>query len=204
MTKAIPAALHHTCFLVRDLEGTAQQLSDALGIGPWNIWTITPAECRVHGQVSPFSFRVALADVGGNTFELITPHSGETVYNELRKCRDKSASRAGARSRIGNGRRRPDRNQQRHRQRPRRQRGFAQRLGRYRREQQRRHLVMEDGHSRRPCAEPDGHDQRRRRKRRLGHDALRPDRYDQEGGAYLQVLPDKPRPPHHRRRPRDP
>ena len=31
MTKAIPAALHHTCFLVRDLEGTAQRLSDALG-----------------------------------------------------------------------------------------------------------------------------------------------------------------------------
>lgn len=82
MTKAIPAALHHTCFLVRDLEGTAQQLSDALGIGPWNIWTITPAECRVHGHASPFSFRVALATVGGGTFELIAPHSGRSVYEE--------------------------------------------------------------------------------------------------------------------------
>jgi catechol 2,3-dioxygenase-like lactoylglutathione lyase family enzyme len=82
MTKAIPVALHHTCFLVRDLEGTAQRLSDALGIGPWNIWTITPEECRVHGQVSPFSFRVALATVGGGTFELVTPHSGRSVYEE--------------------------------------------------------------------------------------------------------------------------
>lgn len=82
MTKTIPVALHHTCFLVRDLEGTAQQLSDALGIGPWNIWTITPTECRVHGQVSPFSFRVALATVGGGTFELVTPHSGRSVYEE--------------------------------------------------------------------------------------------------------------------------
>lgn len=82
MTKAIPAALHHTCFLVRDLEGTAQQLSNALGIGPWNIWTITPAECRVHGHVSPFSFRVALATVGGGTFELVSPHSGRSVYEE--------------------------------------------------------------------------------------------------------------------------
>ncbi len=82
MTRAIPVALHHTCFLVRDLEGTAQRLSDALGIGPWNIWTITPAECRVHGQVSPFSFRVALATVGGGTFELITPHSGRSVFDE--------------------------------------------------------------------------------------------------------------------------
>jgi hypothetical protein len=82
MTKATPAALHHTCFLVRDLEGTAQQLADTFGIGPWNIWTITPAECRVRGQVSPFSFRVALATVGGGTFELITPHTGRSVYDE--------------------------------------------------------------------------------------------------------------------------
>jgi methylmalonyl-CoA/ethylmalonyl-CoA epimerase len=82
MTSASPVALHHTCFLVRDLEGTAQKLSDALGIGPWNIWTITPSECRVHGQVSPFSFRAALATVGGGTFELVSPHSGRSVYDE--------------------------------------------------------------------------------------------------------------------------
>ena len=82
MTRTVPAALHHTCFLVHDLEGTARRLSDALGIGPWNIWTITPAECRVRGQVSPFSFRVALATVGGGTFELVSPHSGRSVYDE--------------------------------------------------------------------------------------------------------------------------
>lgn len=82
MTKATPVALHHTCFLVRDLEGTAQQLSDALAIGPWNIWTITPAECRVHGRASPISFRVALATVGGGTFELVTPQSGRSVFEE--------------------------------------------------------------------------------------------------------------------------
>ena len=82
MIKAIPAALHHTCFLVRDLEGTAQRLSDALGIGPWNIWTITPAECSVRGQPSQFSFRVALATVGGGTFELVAPHSGRSVFEE--------------------------------------------------------------------------------------------------------------------------
>lgn len=82
MTQAIPVALHHTCFLVRDLEKTAQQLSDSLGIGPWNIWTITPAESSLRGQAIPFSFRVALASVGGGTFELITPHSGRSVYDE--------------------------------------------------------------------------------------------------------------------------
>ena len=82
MIKAMPVALHHTCFVVRDLEGTAQQLSNTLGVGPWNIWTITPAECRVRGQVSSFSFRVALATVGGGTFELVTPHGGRSVYDE--------------------------------------------------------------------------------------------------------------------------
>jgi hypothetical protein len=82
MTRPLPAALHHTCFLVRDLEGTAQQMADALGIGPWNIWTIAPQECRVRGQVSPFSFRVALATIGGGTYELITPHSGRSICDE--------------------------------------------------------------------------------------------------------------------------
>jgi len=82
MTRSIPDALHHTCFLVRDLEGAAQRMSDALGIGPWNLWTIEPAECKVRGQQSRFSFRVALATVGGGTYELITPHSGRSIYDE--------------------------------------------------------------------------------------------------------------------------
>jgi catechol 2,3-dioxygenase-like lactoylglutathione lyase family enzyme len=82
MTMPAPAALHHTGFLVRDLEKTAQALSDSLGIGPWNVWTIEPVECRVRGRVSPFSFRVALATVGGGTFELITPHTGTSVYDD--------------------------------------------------------------------------------------------------------------------------
>ena len=82
MTRTTPGALHHTCFLVRDLEGAAQRVSDALGIGPWNIWTIEPAECKVRGQKSSFSFRVALATVGGGTYELITPLSGRSIYDE--------------------------------------------------------------------------------------------------------------------------
>lgn len=82
MATATPAAFHHTCFLVRDLEGTAQRLADDLSIGPWNIWTIEPSECTVRGRASRFSFRVALATVGGGTFELVTPHTGRSVYDE--------------------------------------------------------------------------------------------------------------------------
>jgi methylmalonyl-CoA/ethylmalonyl-CoA epimerase len=82
MTRPVPAALQHTCFLVRDLEGTAQRLANDLGVGPWNIWTIEPADCVVRGRQSPFSFRVALATVGGGTWELITPHQGQSIYDE--------------------------------------------------------------------------------------------------------------------------
>jgi hypothetical protein len=36
----------------------------------------------VYGQVRRFSFRVALATVGGGTYELVTPHSGRSVLEE--------------------------------------------------------------------------------------------------------------------------
>lgn len=77
-----PVAFHHTCFLVRDLEGTAQRLADSLGIGPWNLFTMRPTASKVRGQESLFSFRVALATVGGATFELVTPHTGRSVLDE--------------------------------------------------------------------------------------------------------------------------
>jgi methylmalonyl-CoA/ethylmalonyl-CoA epimerase len=82
MPTETPHALHHTCFIVRDLEGTARRLSDSLGIGPWNIWTFEPTRCLVHGKESRFSFRVALTAVGGGIFELVTPHTGLSVYGE--------------------------------------------------------------------------------------------------------------------------
>lgn len=68
--------------LVRDVEGTAQRMSDAFGIGPWSVWTIEPTHCTVHGSESPYSFRVALATVGGSSFELIAPHDGQSVCDE--------------------------------------------------------------------------------------------------------------------------
>ena len=38
-------------------------------------------ECRVRGQVSHFR-SVALATVGGGTYELVTPHGGRSVFDE--------------------------------------------------------------------------------------------------------------------------
>ena len=84
MTMAMPkpAAFHHTCFLVGDLERSARALSSSLGIGPWNLYTIVPTRSKVRGREQPFSFRVALCTVGGGTFELVTPLTGPSVYDE--------------------------------------------------------------------------------------------------------------------------
>ena len=74
--------LHHVCFVVHDVEKTASTLTESLGIGPWGVWTIEPAVTTVRGREVAFSFRVALAAVGDASYELLAPHSGESIYVE--------------------------------------------------------------------------------------------------------------------------
>ena len=71
MTAVAKGTLHHTCFLVHDVEKTARHMADTLGIKPWNVFTIEPPECFVRGRATPFAFRVALATVGDASYELL-------------------------------------------------------------------------------------------------------------------------------------
>jgi len=80
------ATLHHTSILVNDLEKSAEILAKSLSVS-WNIWTITPDHCFVNGESSPFSFRVGFAQVGGANLELISPHTGHSVYDEHLKLK---------------------------------------------------------------------------------------------------------------------
>lgn len=82
MTLPGPTALHHTCFVVRDVEKTARALTAALGIGPWNVWTFEPPEFKVGGENRKVSFRLALTTIGGGTYELVSPHSGVSVFDD--------------------------------------------------------------------------------------------------------------------------
>ncbi len=82
MTAVAKGTFHHTCFLVHDVEKTAQHMADTLGIKPWNVFTIEPPECFVRGRATPFAFRVALAAVGDASYELLQPVSGDSVYVE--------------------------------------------------------------------------------------------------------------------------
>lgn len=82
VTASPPGILHHTSFLVHDVDATAARLVETVGIGPWHVWTITPDEATLRGRPVSFSFRVALAAYGGSNYELVTPLSGESLYHE--------------------------------------------------------------------------------------------------------------------------
>jgi hypothetical protein len=73
------ATLHHTSYVVHDVEKTAAALAES-GIAPWSVWTIEPAATTVRGRDVPFSFRIAIASVGGSNFELLAPHKGESIF----------------------------------------------------------------------------------------------------------------------------
>ena len=69
-------------FVVKDVEVTATALSESMGIGPGAVFTIEPTEATIRGEAAAFSFRVALAEVGGSSYELLAPYEGESVYTE--------------------------------------------------------------------------------------------------------------------------
>jgi hypothetical protein len=81
MGVADTGTLHHICWVVNDLDKRAEKLADSLSLS-WNVWTIEPETCLVHGEEVPFSFRVAIAPVGDSNFELIEPHTGDSIYVE--------------------------------------------------------------------------------------------------------------------------
>jgi len=82
MAVATSGTLHHTGFVVHDVEKTAAALSESLGIGPWGIWTVEAPATTVRGRDVPFTFRVAIAAVGDGAYELLQPLSGESIYVE--------------------------------------------------------------------------------------------------------------------------
>jgi methylmalonyl-CoA/ethylmalonyl-CoA epimerase len=71
-------------FVVRDLD-RAMEAYWRVGVGPWRVYTYDPSRFReitYRGKPANWSFRLALATVGGFTLELIQPLSGESIYSE--------------------------------------------------------------------------------------------------------------------------
>ncbi len=73
--------------VVKDLEAAMAQYSEDLGIGPWEVLTISPDTCTggmsFRGEEQPHSFVMATCDVGGVTYELIQPLDGPSSYVEF-------------------------------------------------------------------------------------------------------------------------
>lgn len=71
-------------FVVKDID-RAMEAYWRVGVGPWRIYTYSAArliEATYRGKPADWSFRIALAKVGGFTLELIQPVSGESIYSE--------------------------------------------------------------------------------------------------------------------------
>jgi catechol 2,3-dioxygenase-like lactoylglutathione lyase family enzyme len=81
MSVSADGTLHHICWIVRDLEGTAETLAQSLGVS-WTLHTVEPESCTLHGEEAQFAFRFAVAAVGDSLLELITPNGGRSVYDE--------------------------------------------------------------------------------------------------------------------------
>ena len=74
-------SLHHTAWVVNDVETAAKSLAESLSI-QWAVWTIEPVACTVHGADVPYTFKVAIAEIGDSNLELIEPLTGRSVYVE--------------------------------------------------------------------------------------------------------------------------
>ncbi len=75
------AHLDHQSFLVKDLDAEATRLSNTLGV-TFKVWSISPEICLVHGQMEPYSFKVAIAPIGTSNIEIIAPLKGNSVLKE--------------------------------------------------------------------------------------------------------------------------
>lgn len=77
---------HQTAFVVRDLDAAVRRWSDELGVGPWSVWTMSPAtatDMTYHGAPATFTFRHALAWMGDVQYELVEPIEGPSVFADL-------------------------------------------------------------------------------------------------------------------------
>lgn len=88
MTSRLPfqiTSVDQVCFVVRDID-KAMEAYWRVGIGPWQVYTYGAPlvkEITYRGKPGNWSFRIALAKVGGFTLEIIQPLSGENIYSDF-------------------------------------------------------------------------------------------------------------------------
>jgi len=75
------------CIVVRDIDRSMEKYWNTLGIGPWDVYTLSPQtvkEFTLHGNpVKDFEFRLALAMLGDMQWELIQPVKNVPIYEDF-------------------------------------------------------------------------------------------------------------------------
>jgi methylmalonyl-CoA/ethylmalonyl-CoA epimerase len=69
--------------VVRDLDATLRRFAEEFGIGPWQIWEVTPAnapDLRHDGEPLRAATRSAVAMVGGVMWEVSQPLDGHGIF----------------------------------------------------------------------------------------------------------------------------
>ncbi len=69
--------------VVRDLDAAVRTYADEYGIGPWEIFNVTPdiaTDMTIDGEPCEYAMRVALTMVGNVQWELIQPLDDKTPY----------------------------------------------------------------------------------------------------------------------------
>ena len=69
--------------VVRDLDAAVRKYADEYGIGPWEIFDVTPdiaEDMTINGAPCEYAMRVALTMVGSVQWELIQPLDEKTPY----------------------------------------------------------------------------------------------------------------------------
>jgi len=78
--------LSQVALVVKDVQTSARNYWDQLGVGPWKIWDLGPqcmTEMTLRGKPARYSFRVAVTYVGDVAFELVQPIEGESIFKEF-------------------------------------------------------------------------------------------------------------------------
>lgn len=86
----VPAAgigsVDQVAVVVRDLDAAMERYANEFGLGPWAVYTFSPAWIRdmtFRGASQGYTMKLALADVGGMMYELIEPVQGPNSYEEF-------------------------------------------------------------------------------------------------------------------------
>ena len=78
--------IDQVCVVVRDLYRAMERYRARLGIEPWRVYTYGPPlvkDLTYRGRPADYQMRIALAQYGNLTFELIQPLRGPTIYHEF-------------------------------------------------------------------------------------------------------------------------